>query len=138
MLDLSQIAPKIQAKGLLFVEMTRGKDTMRPMVNANVYHNFIFIEEALRLGVKVNVGGDSIKVVKSTTQPIYNTFQEVKNTMGTWYVEMDSLIILMDNYRVILEVDFLDQIKTFSMLFANNLCLLRDDKVCMMPITRIT
>ncbi|CAM8882847.1 unnamed protein product [Rhodiola kirilowii] len=42
----------------------------------------------------------------------------------------------MDDFKVILGLDFHDQVKVFSVPFNNTMCILDGNKACIMPITR--
>jgi len=138
LLNVIQSTPKIPAKGLLFVDATiNGKDT-RALIDTGASHNFISVEEAKRLGLKVVGGAGSVKAVNSTAKPIQGIARGVKTTLGAWVGHLDLSVVPLDDFKVVLGMEFLDQVMAFPIPFANTMCILDGEKTCVVPTVRST
>ncbi|KAL4283428.1 hypothetical protein GQ457_16G027420 [Hibiscus cannabinus] len=133
-----QSTPKIESKGLLFVDVTINGKATRAMVDTGASHNFISPEEATRLGVKVIGGKGSIKAVNSAAKPIHEIAQDVKTDVGTWSGRLNFSIVPMDDYKLILGIEFLDQVKAIPMPFANVMSITEGNQACVVPMIRGT
>ncbi|KAL9664171.1 hypothetical protein QQ045_019569 [Rhodiola kirilowii] len=80
--------------------------------------------------------GGSIKTVNSPTRPNHGIARGVEINAGTWEGRPDFTIVPMDDFKVIIGLDFHDQVKVFSVPFNNTMCILDGNKACIMPITR--
>ncbi|KAL4278727.1 hypothetical protein GQ457_03G035580 [Hibiscus cannabinus] len=133
-----QSTPKIETKGLLFVDVAINGKATRAMVDTGASHNFISPKEATRLGVKVTGGKGSIKAVNSAAKPIHGIAQEVKTDVGTWSGRLNFSIVPMDDYKLILGIEFLDQVKAIPMPFANDMSIIEGNQACVVPMIRST
>ncbi|KAL9686597.1 hypothetical protein QQ045_030990 [Rhodiola kirilowii] len=98
---------KVQAKGLLFVDIALGGSN----------------------------GGGSIKTVNSPAIPIHAIARGVESHVGTWEGKLDFTIVPMDDCKVILGLEFHNQVKVFSVTFNNTMCILYGNKPCVVPTT---
>ncbi|PKU59083.1 hypothetical protein MA16_Dca027937 [Dendrobium catenatum] len=94
------------------------------------------MEEAKRLGLKEIRGGGSIKAVNSAARPIHGIARGVKTTMDSWSGTLDFSIIPMNDFKIVLGLKFLDQVKAFSIPHANNMCIMEGKQACMVPSKR--
>ncbi|KAK8635294.1 hypothetical protein V6N13_023170 [Hibiscus sabdariffa] len=133
-----QSTPKIETKGLLFVDVAINGKATRAMVDTGASHNFISPEEATRLGVKVTGGKGSIKAVNSAAKPIHGIAQKVKTDIGTWSGHLNFSIVPMDDYKLILGIEFLDQVKAIPMPFVNAISITEGNQACVVPMIRGT
>ncbi|KAK8640488.1 hypothetical protein V6N13_008241 [Hibiscus sabdariffa] len=133
-----QSTPKIETKGLLFVDVAINGKATRAMVDTGASHNFISPEEATRLGVKVTGGKGSIKAVNSAAKPIHGITQKVKTDIGTWSGHLNFSIVPMDDYKLILGIKFLDQVKAIPMPFVNAISITEGNQACVVPMIRGT
>ncbi|KAK8684211.1 hypothetical protein V6N13_040241 [Hibiscus sabdariffa] len=133
-----QSTPNIETKGLLYMDVAINGKATRAMVDTGASHNFISLEEATRLGVKVTGGKGSIKAVNSAAKPIHGIAQEVKTDVGTWSGRLNFSIVPMDDYKLILGIEFLDQVKAIPMSFANAMSITEGNQACVVPMIRGT
>ncbi|XP_071695670.1 uncharacterized protein [Rutidosis leptorrhynchoides] len=101
--------PKVMAKGLQFVEVYVRENRVRALVDTGATHNFVSTEEAKRLGIKEIKEGIMMK------------------TEGT----IDLSVVPIDDFNLVLGMEFLDKVRGFPMTFANSLCILDGGKTCM-------
>ncbi|MCV5004357.1 retroviral-like aspartic protease family protein, partial [Escherichia coli] len=83
-LNVIQAAPKVQAKGLLYVDAYINGKPVTAMVDTGASHNFVSIDEARRLGLKTVDGGGSIKAVNSAARRIQGVAHGVQTKLGAW------------------------------------------------------
>nr|GEZ13969.1 Gag-Asp_proteas domain-containing protein [Tanacetum cinerariifolium] len=53
-----------------------------------------------------------------------------------WEGTIDFLVVPMDDFKVVLGLEFLDRVRAFPMPFANSLCILHGGKTCMVSTER--
>ena len=138
LLNVIQAAPKAKAKGLLYVDAKINGKPTRTMIDSGASHNFVSVDEVQRLGLKVVDGGGSIKAVNSAAQRIRGVARGVKTTLGMWQGHLDFSVVPMDDYKVILGMEFLDKVKAIPISFANTLLIVDEDKTCIVSIYRAT
>ncbi|CAM8925756.1 unnamed protein product [Rhodiola kirilowii] len=99
LLDAIYSTPKVQDRGLLFVDMVlKGQHTLA-MLDTGATLNFLSIEEAARLGVKGTGGKGSVKTVNSPPKPILGVVRGVETRVGTWAGRLDFTIVPMDDFQ---------------------------------------
>ncbi|KAI5652374.1 hypothetical protein M9H77_29561 [Catharanthus roseus] len=124
--------------GLQFVDATiNGKET-KALLDTGASHNFISVEEANRLGLRIVGGTGSVKAVNSMAKPIQGIARGVKTTLGAWVGYLNLSVVPMDDFKVVLGMEFLDQVKAFPIPFANTMCILDEGKTCVVPTLRST
>ena len=62
----------------------------------------------------------------------------VKTTIGTWQGHLYLSVALIDDYKIILDMEFLDKVKAIPISFANTLLIVDEDKTCMVLMDRPT
>ncbi|CAL2267189.1 unnamed protein product [Prunus armeniaca] len=129
--------PQVQAKGVMFVDaMVNGKTT-RCLVDTGASHNFMSVQEAKRLGCRVSKEAGSMKTVNSTAKPIDGVARGVELHIATWKGVADFSMISMDDYDVVLGMEFMDKVKAFSIPFYNTMCIAHGGAMpCMVPVVR--
>ncbi|KAL6269883.1 hypothetical protein ACE6H2_026794 [Prunus campanulata] len=129
--------PKVQAKGVMFVDAMVDGKTTRCLVDTGASHNFMSVQEAKRLGCRVLKEEGSMKTVNSTAKPIDGVAHGVKLDIGTWKGVADFSVISMDDYDVVLGMEFMDEVKAFPIPFYNIMCIAQGGAMpCMVPVVR--
>ena len=57
-------------------------------------------------------------------------------TLGTWSRKLDFSIVPMDDFKMVLDMEFFDQVHAFPLPATNTLSILDRSKGCMVPIER--
>ncbi|GJX21215.1 putative retrotransposon gag domain, aspartic peptidase domain protein [Tanacetum coccineum] len=123
--------PKVVGKGQQYMEATINGVKVRALVDSGATHNFVADDEAKRLGINATKGSGTIKAVNSPAKAIHGVAKDVRAKIGEWEGTIDLSVVLMDDFKVVLGLEFLDKVRAFPMPFANSLCILDGVKTCM-------
>ncbi|CAL8996076.1 unnamed protein product [Prunus brigantina] len=129
--------PQVQAKRVMFVDaMVNGKTT-HYLVDTGALHNFMSMQEVKRLGCRVSKEAGSMKTVNSTAKPIDGVARGVELHIATWNGVVDFSVISMDDYDVMLGMEFMDKVKAFPIPFYNSMCIAQGGAMsCMVLMVR--
>ncbi|KAL4388985.1 hypothetical protein GQ457_09G028100 [Hibiscus cannabinus] len=130
--------PKTEATGLLYVDVTINGKATRAMLDTGASHNFVSIDEADRLGLKATGAKGAVKAINSVARPIHGVAQEVKTIVGTWSGRMNYTIVPMDDFKVVIGLEFFNQAKATPMPFANAMSITEGNQACVVPMIRGT
>ncbi|XP_070671985.1 uncharacterized protein [Malus domestica] len=130
--------PKAQVGGgSLFVDVKTGDKTTRVLVDTGATHNFMTSEEATRLGLRVTKEPGSVKTVNSAATPIVGVARNVRVDIGTWKGKIDFTVVKIDDYGVVIGLEFMDKVRAFPIPFYNIFCILADGRQpCLVPLER--
>ncbi|CAN6676628.1 unnamed protein product [Malus baccata var. baccata] len=130
--------PKAQVGGgSLFVDIKTGDKTTRVLVDTGATHNFMTSEEATRLGLRVTKEPGSVKTVNFAATPIVGVSRNVQVDIGTWKGKIDFTVVKMDDYGVVIGLEFMDKVRAFPIPFYNIFCILDDGRQpCLVPLER--
>ncbi|GKD20860.1 putative retrotransposon gag domain, aspartic peptidase domain protein, partial [Tanacetum coccineum] len=92
--------------------------------------------KAMRLGLYATKGSGTIKVVNSLAKAIHGVAKDVRAKIGEWEEIIDLSVVPIDDFKVVLGLEFLDKVRAFPMPFANSLCILDGGKTCMVSTER--
>ena len=95
------------------------------LIDTGATDNFLDIKEAERLGIKYTPEKRMIKAVNSEPQQILGT-TKVKVHIDRWANELTFTVVQMDDYRIILGLDFFERARAFPMPAAKTL-VIHDD-----------
>nr|GEW18465.1 hypothetical protein CTI12_AA187700 [Tanacetum cinerariifolium] len=120
--------PKVVGKGLQYVKATINGVKVRALVDSGVTHNFMADDEAKRLWINATKRSGTIKAVNSSAKAIHGVAKDVRGKIGKWEGMIDLSVVPMDDFKVVLGLEFLDKVRAFPMPFANSLCILDGGK----------
>nr|GEZ66015.1 Gag-Asp_proteas domain-containing protein [Tanacetum cinerariifolium] len=106
------------------------------LVDSGATHNFMAVDEAKRLGINATKGSGTIKAVNLEVKPIHEVAKDVRAKIGEWEGTIDLSVVPMDDFKVVLGLEFLDKVRAFPMSFANSLCIQESGKTCMVNTKR--
>ncbi|XP_074297249.1 uncharacterized protein LOC141627954 [Silene latifolia] len=117
---------------LMYVEVKYNGICTRSMIDTGASHNFVTPDEAKRLGMEINREGGRMKAVNSSAQPIQGVAKDVVIKMGEWSGKLDFTSVPMDDFKIVLGMNFLKRTPTFLaphngslMMVGSNPCLVK-------------
>ncbi|KAE8699155.1 hypothetical protein F3Y22_tig00110584pilonHSYRG00049 [Hibiscus syriacus] len=119
------------SNGLMYVEAVINEKPTRAMVDTGATHNFVSKNEANRLGLKYTESKVWLKTVNAQATPLYGVARGVELCLGTWKGRVNFSVIPMDDFKVILGLDFLRQVTAFPMPSFSSVCILEKGSPCM-------
>ena len=120
----------------MYVSATINGQAVRALLDTEATHNFISEEEAKRIGLKATKDGGTMKAVNSPAKPIASTAQGVRVTLGTWSRKLDFSIVPIDDFKMVLGIEFFDRFHAFPLPATNSLSILDGSMACMVPAER--
>ncbi|KAL5823009.1 hypothetical protein ACOSQ4_020909 [Xanthoceras sorbifolium] len=96
------------------------------MVDTGATNSVVSKDEAKRLGLKVSKEAGWLKAVNSTVRPLVGMARGVSISMGNWNEKIDLTVAPMDDFKVILGMDFLEQVKVVPLPFRRYIAILED------------
>ena len=84
---------------------------VKALVDSGATHNFVATREATRLGLKLEEDTSRIKAVNSKAQKIQRVAKNVPMQIGDWKGTCNLLCVPLDDFDLILGVDFLLRVK---------------------------
>ncbi|XP_076890463.1 uncharacterized protein LOC143541544 [Bidens hawaiensis] len=123
-------------KGLQFVRARIRGNEVRAMVDTGATHSFMAVEEAKRLGVNIVQGNGAIKTVNTNAKPIRGEAKNVHVHIGDWAGQINFTIVEMDDFKVVLGMEFFDQVRAILLPSANSICIPCEGKTCMVNTER--
>ncbi|KAA0037517.1 uncharacterized protein E5676_scaffold808G001050 [Cucumis melo var. makuwa] len=102
--------------GLMYVDTwINQKQTKSTMVDSGVTHNFITEVEARRLGLRWERDSGKMKAVNSIALPIVELVKRTTIKLGGWRGPVDFVVVKMDDFDVVLGMEFLLEHQVISM-----------------------
>ncbi|RVW74336.1 hypothetical protein CK203_053297 [Vitis vinifera] len=121
--------PKMpQSKGLMYVEaLVNGKAT-KALVDTGATHNFVSEDEARRLELQASKEGGWLKAVNSAAKPSHGVARGVTMHIGSWEGRVDFTVAPMDDFKMVLGMDFLQKVKVVPLPFLRSMAILEEEK----------
>lgn len=123
---------KAPSRGLMFVDLKiNGRDT-QAMIDTRATHNLITKSKARWLNLQLK-DSSRIEAINSIARPINGIAKSVPMELGTWTGKTNLMVIPMDNFQVILGIEFLQDNKVVPMPYLESLFMLGETP-CMIPV----
>ena len=101
---------KALRKGLMLVDATLNwKPAKNIMIDTSVTHNFVSKVDAKHLGLKLEKDVGCMKMVNSKALATTRLAKQVRVKIGTWERTTDLIAVWMDDFDVILSMEFLTE-----------------------------
>ncbi|KAK2996782.1 hypothetical protein RJ639_026463, partial [Escallonia herrerae] len=102
----------VPGKGLMYVDIKVNGKAIRAMVDTGATHNYISSTEVERLGLTLEKGCGRVKAINSAAQPVAGIARSVLIKIGPYEGRTNFLIVIMDDFKLILGLEFLRDTKT--------------------------
>ncbi|RVW77234.1 hypothetical protein CK203_043340 [Vitis vinifera] len=122
-----------QSKGLMYVETLVNRKATKALVNTGATHNFVSEDEVKRLKLQASKVEGCLKAVNSATKSSHGVARGVAMHIGSWEGRVDVTIALMDDFKMVLGMDFLQKVKVVPLPFLRSMAILEEEKPCMVP-----
>ncbi|KAK3007074.1 hypothetical protein RJ639_017825 [Escallonia herrerae] len=97
---------------------------IRAMVDTGATHNYISSTEVERLGLTLEKGYGWVKTINSAAQPVAGIARSILIKIGSYEGRTNFLIVIMDDFKLILGLEFLRDTKATMMPCTNSLAML--------------
>ncbi|KAK3028694.1 hypothetical protein RJ639_038073 [Escallonia herrerae] len=122
----------VPGKGLMYVHIKVNGKAIRAMVDTGATHNYISSTEVERLGLTLEKGCGRVKAINSAAQPVAGIARSVLIKIGPYEGRTNFSVVIMDDFKLILGLEFLRDTKTTVMPCTNSLAML-GSKPCVIP-----
>ncbi|KAK3039423.1 hypothetical protein RJ639_027672 [Escallonia herrerae] len=122
----------VPRKGLMYVDIKVNGKAIRAMVDTGATHNYISSTEVERLGLTLEKGCRRVKAINSATQPVAGITRSVSIKIGPYEGRTNFSVVIMDDFKLILGLEFLHDMKTTVMPCTNSLAM-PGNKPCVIP-----
>ncbi|KAK2985469.1 hypothetical protein RJ640_030996 [Escallonia rubra] len=123
-----------QEQGVAYVEAKLNGKPAHVMVDTGATHNFITMDEAERLGLNVVDGEGWLKPVNAEAKPLQGMVRRVEICLGKWKGFVDFSVARMDDFKVVLGLDFLRQVNALVSPYNNAVCIMERGTACVVPM----
>ncbi|CAL9081172.1 unnamed protein product [Musa textilis] len=127
---------KAGSSELMYVDIKLNSQTTRAMVDTGATHNFIANQEAKRLGLTLEKNPSRLKAVNSEAKQISELAKGVPIKIGSWSGSINMMVVPLDDFQVILGMEFMYAAKLVPMLFLDFLCLMGGNDPCVVPVSQ--
>lgn len=103
------------------------------MIDTGDTHNLVSVEEAKRLGVKLTKEKGYLKAVNSLVKPIVGIARHVAMQIGLWTRNVDLSMVHMDDFQVVLRLEFVNQVKAVPLPFISSGIIMEGPSTYMVP-----
>lgn len=114
LLNAITVESKAPPKGLMYVTVTVNGRQVRAMLDTGATNNFVSQAMVDHLGLQVSKSPNQVKAVNSRAQNIQGTTTSVLK-MGKWQQECRFMALPLDDFDLILGVEFFVQAKAIAM-----------------------
>ncbi|KAK2988588.1 hypothetical protein RJ640_011558 [Escallonia rubra] len=104
------------------------------LMDMGATHNFITMEEVERLGLNVVDGGGWLKTVNAEAKPLQGIVRRVEMCLGKWKGFVNFSVARMDDFKVVLGLDFLRQVNALVSPYNNAVCIMERGAACVVPM----
>ncbi|KAK2970924.1 hypothetical protein RJ640_021177 [Escallonia rubra] len=122
----------VPGKGLMYVDIKVNGKVIRAMVDTRATHNYISSTEVERLGLTLEKGCERVKAINSAAQPIAGIARSILIKVGLYEGRTNFTVVTMDDFKMIIGLEFLHDTKTTVMPCTNSLAM-PGNKPCVIP-----
>ncbi|XP_016172403.1 uncharacterized protein LOC107614784 [Arachis ipaensis] len=128
-----KVASTVEKKCLMYVKAFINKKPVMAMIDTGATHNFITLDEAKRLGLKIIEKNGRFKPVNTKVEPLKGVPKGVEMTLGSWKGFVDFSVALMDDFKILIELDLKRKENIMPMPYYDIVCVTEKWSACMVP-----
>ncbi|KNA11817.1 hypothetical protein SOVF_131450, partial [Spinacia oleracea] len=128
--------PRSKKSSLMFVEAMVNDKASKALVDTGATHNFVALRKATRVGLRYTKEPGTLKTVNTSPIPIHGVAQGVSLRLGEWKGTVDLTVIPMDDFSMVLGLEFMDTVAPWTMQRDGTMIIARDQEACSVPVTR--
>ncbi|KAL0444389.1 UNVERIFIED_CONTAM: hypothetical protein Slati_2161600 [Sesamum latifolium] len=118
--------------GLMFVDVKIHGKPIRAMIDTGATHNYLASAEVERLGLVLEKGVGRVKAINSAAQSIAGVAKSVLIKVGAYEGKTNLSVVVMDDFKLILGLDFLRDTRTVVLPHVDSLMMM-GTKPCVIP-----
>ena len=122
-LKAKQTKKQPQSKGLMYVEAQVNGMPAKAMIDTGATHNFVSEGVARRLKLKISTESGLLKAVNSASKPSQGVARGVTMKIGSWEGKIDFTMAPMDDFKIVIGMDFLRQVKAVPIPFLSSMAI---------------
>ncbi|XP_060196336.1 uncharacterized protein LOC132625764 [Lycium barbarum] len=124
-----------KSKTLMFVDMRVNGKPVRAMVDTGATHNYLASTEVEYFGLVVEKGRGRVKAINSPAIPVGGASKGVPFKLSSLEGKMNMSIVIMDDFKLILGLEFMRENYVIPFPFADALLVLgiNGAKTCLIP-----
>ena len=123
----------LQGKGLMYVEAFVNRKATKALVDTSATHNFVLEDEAKRLELQASKEGGWLKAVNLVAKPSHEVARGVDMHIGSWEGWVNFTVAPMDEFKMVLGMDFLRKVKAVPLPFLRSMAILEEENPCIVP-----
>ncbi|KNA16217.1 hypothetical protein SOVF_090960 [Spinacia oleracea] len=128
--------PRSKKSSLMFVEAVVNGKASKALVDTGATHNFVALREATRLGLRYTKESGTLKTVNTSPVPIHGVARGVSLQLGDWKGTVDLTVVPMDDFSMVLGLEFMDTVAPWTMQRDGTMIIARDQEACSVPVAR--
>ena len=132
-LKVKQAKKQPQSKRLMYVEAKVNGMSAKAMIDTGATHNFVSEEEARGLKLQTSKEVGWLKAVNSAAKPSQGLVRGVTMKIGPWEGKVDFTVAPMDDFKIVIGMDFLCQVRAVPIPFLRSMPILEKEAPCMVP-----
>ncbi|KAG8367928.1 hypothetical protein BUALT_Bualt16G0123700 [Buddleja alternifolia] len=116
----------------MFLDVKINGKPIRAMIDTGATHNYLASAEVERLGLVLEKGIGRVKAINSAAQPIAGVAKSVLIRAGSFEGRTNLSVVVMDDFKLILGLEFLRDTKSAVFPHADSLMMM-GNKPCVIP-----
>ncbi|CAA2959043.1 Hypothetical predicted protein [Olea europaea subsp. europaea] len=116
----------------MYIDVKINEKPIRAMVDIGATHNYLACTEVERLELVLEKGSEKVKAINSAAQPIARVAKSVLIKVGAFEGRTNLSAVQMDDFKLILGLKFLRDIKTAVLPYSDSLMMM-GNKPCVIP-----
>ena len=116
----------------MYVEAKVNGMSTKAMIDTGATHKFVSKEEARRLKLQTSKEAGWLKAVNFAAKPSQGVARGVTMKIRPWKCKVDFTVAPMDDFKAVIGMDFLRQVKVLPVPFLRSMAIL-EEAPCMVP-----